>query len=158
MASWKATNIGKGTVDVVGLGKDFAGNIALKTAEGTARQIGEYLRAAIEPNPDGPHRLRLSPGARSTACGRRWIVRKANGGVFLGLNGIVVKKPWRYGCRRFLPRSPSSSGYDMVRAGLLEGNQPEMARYHGREAGPFTPGARRGEDGEQGLGTNDQVV
>src|SRR5689334_24081460 len=38
-------DIGKGTVDVV-VTEGFAGNIALKTAEGTARQIGGYLRAA----------------------------------------------------------------------------------------------------------------
>jgi glycerol-3-phosphate acyltransferase PlsX len=39
-------DIGKGTVDVV-VTEGFAGNIALKTAEGTARQIAEYLRAAM---------------------------------------------------------------------------------------------------------------
>src|SRR5215467_5026526 len=39
-------DIGRGKVDVV-VTEGFAGNIALKTAEGTARQIGEYLRRAI---------------------------------------------------------------------------------------------------------------
>src|SRR5690606_32919281 len=39
-------DIGKGSVDVV-VTEGFAGNIALKTAEGTARQIAEYLRAAM---------------------------------------------------------------------------------------------------------------
>ena len=39
-------DIGKGTVDVV-VTEGFTGNIALKTAEGTAKQIGEYLRAAM---------------------------------------------------------------------------------------------------------------
>ncbi|HUN12860.1 MAG TPA: phosphate acyltransferase PlsX, partial [Rhabdaerophilum sp.] len=39
-------DIGKGTTDVV-VTEGFSGNIALKTAEGTAKQIGEYLRAAI---------------------------------------------------------------------------------------------------------------
>ncbi len=39
-------DIGKGTVDVV-VTEGFAGNIALKTAEGTAKQIGEYLRGAM---------------------------------------------------------------------------------------------------------------
>ena len=34
-------------VDVVVV-EGFAGNIALKTAEGTAKQIGEYLRAAMQ--------------------------------------------------------------------------------------------------------------
>ncbi|OJU22756.1 MAG: phosphate acyltransferase, partial [Alphaproteobacteria bacterium 64-6] len=38
--------IGQGDVDVVVV-EGFAGNIALKTAEGTARQIGVYLREAM---------------------------------------------------------------------------------------------------------------
>ena len=37
--------VGRGIVDVVAT-EGFA-NIALKTAEGTARQIGQYLRAGI---------------------------------------------------------------------------------------------------------------
>src|SRR5258708_11446264 len=39
-------DIGKGIVDVV-VTEGFAGNIALKTAEGTARQLGEYLKSAM---------------------------------------------------------------------------------------------------------------
>src|SRR5579863_9536340 len=39
-------DIGAGKVDVV-VTEGFAGNIALKTAEGTARQIAEYLRGAM---------------------------------------------------------------------------------------------------------------
>src|SRR5271157_2576585 len=39
-------DIGQGKVDVV-VTEGFAGNIALKAAEGTARQIGQYLRAAM---------------------------------------------------------------------------------------------------------------
>src|SRR6185295_17246430 len=38
--------IGKGTVDVV-VSEGFAGNIAIKTAEGTARQLSEFLRGAM---------------------------------------------------------------------------------------------------------------
>jgi len=39
-------DIGQGKVNVV-VTEGFAGNIALKTAEGTARQIGQYLREAM---------------------------------------------------------------------------------------------------------------
>ena len=39
-------DIGKGMVDVV-VTEGFAGNIALKTAEGTARQFAQYLRSAM---------------------------------------------------------------------------------------------------------------
>src|SRR3712207_2112228 len=38
--------LGKGTVDVV-VTEGFTGNIALKTAEGTAKQMGTYLRQAM---------------------------------------------------------------------------------------------------------------
>ena len=43
-------DIGKGTVDVV-VTDGFTGNIALKTAEGTARQVGTYLRMALTADP-----------------------------------------------------------------------------------------------------------
>jgi glycerol-3-phosphate acyltransferase PlsX len=82
-------DIGRGKVDVV-VTEGFAGNIALKTAEGTARQIGEYLRAAMSRS------LRAKIGylfARSAfrQLRQRMDPRRANGGVFLGLNGIVIK-------------------------------------------------------------------
>ena len=38
--------IGKGAADVI-VSEGFSGNIALKAAEGTARQIAEYLRGAM---------------------------------------------------------------------------------------------------------------
>ena len=37
---------GKGSADVI-VTEGFSGNIALKAAEGTARQISEYLRSAM---------------------------------------------------------------------------------------------------------------
>ena len=82
-------DIGKGTVDVV-VTEGFAGNIALKTAEGTARQIGEYLRGAMS------RTLSAKIGylfARSAfrQLREKMDPRRANGGVFLGLNGIVIK-------------------------------------------------------------------
>ena len=39
-------DLGKGTVDVI-VTEGFTGNIALKTAEGTAKQIGQYFRDAM---------------------------------------------------------------------------------------------------------------
>jgi glycerol-3-phosphate acyltransferase PlsX len=82
-------DIGQGKVDVV-VTEGFAGNIALKAAEGTARQIGQYLRAAMRGS------LRAKIGylfARSAFAQlrERMDPRRANGGVFLGLNGIVIK-------------------------------------------------------------------
>ena len=53
-------DLGKGTVDVA-VTEGFAGNIALKTAEGTARQIAEYLRSAMARTWSGAARLPLRP-------------------------------------------------------------------------------------------------
>src|SRR5580692_10113717 len=85
----EGNDIGKGTVDVV-VTEGFAGNIALKTAEGTARQIGEYLKIAMK------RTLAARIGyvfARSAFRQLREMMdtRRSNGGVFLGLNGIVIK-------------------------------------------------------------------
>ncbi len=61
-------DIGKGTVDVV-VTEGFSGNIALKTAEGTARQIASLSAGGDEPHADGADRLylrqkRVRPAAR----------------------------------------------------------------------------------------------
>jgi phosphate acyltransferase len=82
-------DIGKGKVDVV-VTEGFAGNIALKTAEGTARQIGEYLRGAMSRSLSA----RIGYLFAHTAFRQlreRMDPRRANGGVFLGLNGIIIK-------------------------------------------------------------------
>ena len=62
-------DIGKGTVDVV-VTEGFAGNIALKTAEGTARQIAGYLRNAMSPNDLGADRLSVRPRCIPHARGK----------------------------------------------------------------------------------------
>ena len=82
-------DIGKGTVDVV-VTEGFTGNVALKTAEGTAKQIATFLRAAM-----GSSLLSKLGGLLAYGAFRslkeRLDPRKHNGGVFLGLNGVVVK-------------------------------------------------------------------
>src|SRR5918911_3553674 len=82
-------DIGKGTVDVV-VTEGFTGNIALKTAEGTAKQIGEYLRAAMSRTWTATIGYLLAKQAFD-ALREKLDPRKVNGGVFLGLDGIVIK-------------------------------------------------------------------
>ena len=68
----------------------FTGNIALKTAEGTAQIIGSLIRAAFA----NSLLSRLASVFALTSMRRlkrRIDPRRANGGVFLGLNGTVVK-------------------------------------------------------------------
>jgi len=76
-------------VDVV-VTDGFTGNIALKTGEGTARLISEFLRQAFRATPLS----RIAALLAITSLRRlskRIDPRRVNGGVFLGLNGTVVK-------------------------------------------------------------------
>src|SRR5690606_30783979 len=82
-------DIGKGTVGVV-VTEGVTGNIALKTAEGTARQIGNYLRAAFKADILSQLGAAIA-GQAVDALRRKLDPRNINGGVFLGLNGIVIK-------------------------------------------------------------------
>jgi glycerol-3-phosphate acyltransferase PlsX len=82
-------DIGKGTVDVV-VTEGFTGNIALKTAEGTAKQIGEYLRSAMSRTLMAKIGYLFAKQAFA-ALKDKMDPRKVNGGVFLGLDGVVVK-------------------------------------------------------------------
>ena len=65
-------DIGKGRVDVV-VTEGFAGNIALKTAEGTARQIGEYLREAMNRSLGSPDRIFVRAFGLSGIARASWI-------------------------------------------------------------------------------------
>ncbi len=76
-------------VDVI-VTDGFTGNIALKAAEGTASMIGGFLREAFSYSPLS----RIGALFAVTSLRRlqkRTDPRRANGGVFLGLNGTVIK-------------------------------------------------------------------
>jgi glycerol-3-phosphate acyltransferase PlsX len=82
-------DISEGTVDVV-VTDGFTGNVALKTAEGTAKLVVEYLRAALRRSFLTRMGALLASGGLK-ALRRKLDPRAANGGIFLGLNGVVVK-------------------------------------------------------------------
>lgn len=109
-------DIGKGTVDVV-VTEGFTGNIALKTAEGTARQVGTYLRNALKAS------LLSRIGAlfamqALNALRRKMDPRTVNGGVFLGLNGIVIKS--HGGTDEIGFKSALGLAYEMGRGRLID--------------------------------------
>jgi phosphate acyltransferase len=85
----EGNDISLGTTDVV-VTDGFTGNIALKTAEGAARLVGVFLKEALTSNP-----LSMA-GAFLASSGLKKLKERMdpsnlNGGVFLGLNGLVVK-------------------------------------------------------------------
>ena len=82
-------DIPKGTVDVV-VTDGFSGNIALKTAEGTARFLLQAVRDAFASSPQSKlGALIARPALKKMA--ERLDTSLVNGGPLLGLNGIVVK-------------------------------------------------------------------
>lgn len=85
----EGNDLGKGTSNVV-VTEGFSGNIALKAAEGTARQIAEYLRSAMSQNLLTKIGYFLARGAFKRLR-EKMDPSKSNGGVFLGLNGLVIK-------------------------------------------------------------------
>jgi glycerol-3-phosphate acyltransferase PlsX len=108
-------DIGKGTVDVV-VTEGFAGNIALKTAEGTARQLGQYLKSAMTKTLLTKLGYLLARDAFRTLS-EKMDPRKSNGGVFLGLNGIVIKSHGGTDAEGFA--YAVDIGHDMVHDDLL---------------------------------------
>lgn len=85
----EGNDISAGTVDVV-ITDGFTGNIALKTAEGTAKLISTFFSAALRDSWWSKFTTSLNLMA-IRKLKKKMDPRRANGGVFLGLNGIVVK-------------------------------------------------------------------
>lgn len=76
-------------VDVI-VTDGFTGNVALKTGEGTAKLISDFLRQAFAATILSKFAAVLALGSLRRLQ-RRIDPRRVNGGVFLGLNGTVVK-------------------------------------------------------------------
>jgi len=123
--------IGRGAADVI-VTEGFSGNIALKTAEGTARQISEYLRSAMG------RTWRSKLGflfARQAFRSLRDKMDpgKSNGGVLLGLRGIVVKSHGGTDAEGFA--YAVDVGYEMVHYDLLT-KINQMLNRDGSAPGP----------------------
>ncbi|WCS24208.1 phosphate acyltransferase PlsX [Methylobacterium sp. NMS14P] len=107
--------LGGGQVDVI-VTEGFTGNVALKTAEGTARQIAQTLRSAMRQD------LRSKIGyvlARRAFGSMREKMdpNRANGAVFLGLDGIVIKSHGDTNAEGFA--SAVKLGHDMARSDVM---------------------------------------
>lgn len=76
-------------VDVI-VTDGFTGNIALKTGEGTAKLISDFMREAFSTGLMSKLSAVLAIGPLRRLQ-KRMDPRRVNGGVFLGLNGTVVK-------------------------------------------------------------------
>jgi phosphate acyltransferase len=128
-------DIGKGTVDVV-VTEGFVGNIALKTAEGTARQVATYLRQSLK----ATLMSRIGAFFASSAINalrRKMDPRTVNGGVFMGLNGIVIKS--HGGTDEIGYKSALGLAYEMARSRLMDKIGDTMQHFPIQKAVPSQP-------------------
>jgi len=123
-------DIGRGKADVV-VTEGFAGNIALKAAEGTARQFADYLRSAISQSIWSKIGYLLArPAFRMLRD--KMDPNKSNGGVFLGLNGVVIKSHGGTDSEGFA--AAIDVGYNMVHYELLAKIGETIHRHAGVSA------------------------
>ncbi len=119
-------DIPKGTVDVV-VTDGFSGNIALKTAEGTARFVRAMMREAFASS----LQARLGALIAAPALSKmrdRLDPSSVNGGPLLGLTGIVVKSHGGADARGYanairIAADLASSGY----AAQIDRNMKQLA-------------------------------
>jgi phosphate acyltransferase len=129
--------IGQGVVDVVVV-EGFAGNIALKTAEGTAKQVAVYLREALTSSPLAKVGAVLAKGGLE-ALRERMDPRRVNGGPFLGLNGIAIKSHGGTDALGFA--SAIDVGYHMVESDVLNRLATDLEALPDRLANVATTGS-----------------
>ena len=85
----EGNDISKGSADVV-VTDGFTGNIALKSAEGAARLVGGWIKEALTASPLAKLGSLLMIGDLKKLK-EKIDPSSVNGGVFLGVNGVVVK-------------------------------------------------------------------
>src|SRR6266849_3967374 len=128
----EGNDIAAGTVDVI-VTDGFTGNVALKTAEGTARLFSEFLRAAFK------HSLLARIGYLFAADAlkkmrERMDPRRYNGAMLLGLNGIAVKSHGGADALGFA--NAIGVAVDMKLNGFLAKIRDEVARLNAIQTPP----------------------
>jgi glycerol-3-phosphate acyltransferase PlsX len=109
-------DIAAGAVDVV-VTDGFSGNIALKTAEGTARLMSAFVREAFRNSLSAKIGYLFAKRALDKVRGRT-DPRRYNGAMFLGLNGVCVK---------------SHGGTDAIGFATAIGVAVDMVKYGGNQ-------------------------
>jgi glycerol-3-phosphate acyltransferase PlsX len=132
-------------VDVI-VTDGFTGNIALKTGEGTAKLISDFLKEAFNATLLSKFAALLAL-ASLKRLQKRIDPRRVNGGVFLGLNGTVVKS---HGSSDATGVSAAVRlAYQLARSGFIERLAARVASTGraGQDA------AAEGADAAPGVGT-----
>ena len=112
----EGNDIPAGAVDVV-VTDGFTGNVAIKTAEGSARLYSAAIRQGFRSSVAGMAGYFLARGALAKVRARL-DPRRYNGAVFVGLNGIVVKSHGSSDAVAFA--NAIGVAVDMVRQGFMD--------------------------------------
>jgi phosphate acyltransferase len=119
-------DIGAGTVDVI-VTDGFTGNVALKTAEGTAKLFAEALRSSFQHSAMAKIGYVFARGALRKFRDR-FDPRRYNGAMFLGLRGIAVKSHGSTDAFGFA--NAIGVAIDMKLNGFLEKIRADLARVN----------------------------
>lgn len=127
----EGNDIASGEVDVV-VTDGFTGNVALKTAEGTARLVTDLLGRAFRSS------LLTKLGYLLSRQGLRSLKdhmdpNNHNGGVFLGLNGLVLKSHGGANSHGFA--SAVTSAIDMAQNDLIRLISEDLHEIASEESG-----------------------
>ena len=125
-------DIPAGTVDVV-VTDGFTGNVALKTAEGTAKLFSESLRATFNHSLMARIGYLFARGALKKLAARI-DPRRYNGAMFLGLRGIAVKSHGSTDAFGFA--NAIAVAVDMKVNGFLEKIGTDLARMNSAMPAP----------------------
>ena len=134
----EGNDIFKGTVDVV-VCDGFVGNVLLKTSEGLASMMGEFIRQEFTRGP-----LSMLAAAVAGPVLKRFKARvdprRYNGAALLGLRGLVFKS--HGGADAYAFEQALARAYDAARNRLLD-------RVHDRIAPPLRPESAGGTPSQQ---------
>ena len=125
-------DLAAGTVDVF-VTDGFTGNVALKTAEGTARLYTSFLASAFRRSLLSRIGYLLAKPALESLR-KRVDPRVYNGAVFVGLNGIVVKSHGSTDAMGFA--SAIGVAVDMAKGRISERIVADFQRFGASAAGP----------------------
>jgi len=133
----EGTDIAAGTTDVI-VTDGFTGNVALKTAEGTAKLYAEFLRRTFQSSLMAKLGYLLARSA-FTKLKQRADPRRYNGAMFLGLRGVCVKSHGGTDAIGFA--NAIGVAVNLVAQGFNEKIKAEMHRLGGDDTLPDTKAA-----------------
>ena len=133
----EGNDIATGTVDVI-VTDGFTGNVALKTAEGTAKLFTEFLRRSFQSSWLAQIGYLFARGAFKRLK-QRTDPRRYNGAMFLGLRGVCVKSHGGTDAIGFA--NAIGVAYNLAANGFNDRIKEEMQRLGGANPLPDTKAA-----------------